>query len=825
MKKMTFAAIAAVTACNVSGQILDTIKIDRMDVAVMPNLMTPAMIDSTDVNGHRYDVASVLSLNRNAHFSNAGCISAGSDLAQGLDNAMGRLSFRVDVKKFIKGVVLNTPTGAHAYINGNAVNGPQNLKPGSYRIDIDWVSSKNNHPKADVSIVVPAGASPYMHISPVSDSGPRMAGLGDFMDGTHASQISLSPNGKYLQIRYTSVAADGKKRDSFSRIFRTSDLEPVCGLSRERRTWMPRTDVLWTTRTADDGTTTLCTVDPLTNHERILVSGIPDGDITVSPSEDYAILTTTIEGPKEDPQVYQITEPEDRQPGWRTRTQLWRIDFATGAVTPVTYGHRLVQLTDISADGKKILVQTQQTRYTKRPTTICDILAIDMGTLHVDTIVSGDGFVNYAIFSPDASKVLVNGTPEAFDGIGRNLPDDRIPSMSEKELFIVNIGDKSVDAITKLFDPSIGLFGWSAADGNIYMTAQDRDREPLFVYNPAKRTFKNLSDGTEEMVRAVSLPQSGSTIAWSGSSVSNSDKVYITDTRKGITRLVDNPSRQRLADVALGQVHPFNYKTTRGDSIYARYYLPADFDPTQKYPVIVNYYGGCSPIGRDFESRYPQHLYAAQGYAVLVINPSGCTGRGQEWSSRHVNTAGKGVAQDIIEGTQQFCRTHQWADSTALGCIGASYGGFMTQYLQTQTDMFAAAISHAGISDHTSYWGEGYWGYSYSEVAMANSYPWTRKDLYVDQSPLYLADRITTPLLFLHGASDHNVPVGESIQMFTALKLLGRPTAFVAVADQDHHILDYEKRVKWQDTIFAWFEKYLKHDSTWWDTLYPPKSL
>ena len=91
--------------------------------------------------------------------------------------------------------------------------------------------------------------------------------------------------------------------------------------------------------------------------------------------------------------------------------------------------------------------------------------------------------------------------------------------------------------------------------------------------------------------------------------------------------------------------------------------------------------------------------------------------------------------------------------------------------------------------------------------------------------PLFLADKITTPLLFLHGDSDNNVPFGESIQMFTALKLLGRPTALVAVADQDHHILDYDKRIRWQDTIFAWFEKYLKKDSTWWDTLYPQKSL
>ena len=69
------------------------------------------------------------------------------------------------------------------------------------------------------------------------------------------------------------------------------------------------------------------------------------------------------------------------------------------------------------------------------------------------------------------------------------------------------------------------------------------------------------------------------------------------------------------------------------------------------------------------------------------------------------------------------------------------------------------------------------------------------------------------------------MPVGESIQMFTALKLLGRPTAFVAVADQDHHIIDYDKRIRWNDTIFAWFDKYLRGDSSAWDALYPPKDL
>ena len=91
--------------------------------------------------------------------------------------------------------------------------------------------------------------------------------------------------------------------------------------------------------------------------------------------------------------------------------------------------------------------------------------------------------------------------------------------------------------------------------------------------------------------------------------------------------------------------------------------------------------------------------------------------------------------------------------------------------------------------------------------------------------PEFSFDLDTYPVLFLHGDADHNVPVGESIQMYTALKLLNRPTAMVLVKDQDHHITDYEKRLRWQNTIWAWFARWLQDDPTWWQSMYPDKEL
>ena len=224
---------------------------------------------------------------------------------------------------------------------------------------------------------------------------------------------------------------------------------------------------------------------------------------------------------------------------------------------------------------------------------------------------------------------------------------------------------------------------------------------------------------------------------------------------------------------------------------------------------------------RDFGGRYPKNLYAAQGYVVYVLQPSGATGFGQEFSALHVNDWGIIVADEIIDGAKKFLAAHPFIDEKRVGCIGASFGGFMTMLLQTRTDMFAAAIAHAGISSISSYWGEGYWGYLYSAVATANSFPWNRKDIYIDQSPLFHADKIKTPLLLLHGSVDTNVPPGESRQLYAALKLLGREVELIEVEGQNHHILTYNKRIKWTKSIIAWFDKWLKDQPQWWEDLYP----
>ncbi|MDE6770323.1 MAG: prolyl oligopeptidase family serine peptidase [Muribaculaceae bacterium] len=775
---------------------------------------SPLMVDSLDVNKKPFSDKLLDNAPKVLPLKSLKKASA-KPVADG-ENAVRILSFDFKNAMFSKpSVEVEGIKNYTLYLDGRKVTGDElTLSPGSHSIALRYVAKEAVNPDSlSVTLQSPNNAGLTL-----STNGKRSYTLEDVLHGNRIYSSQISPDGKYIITFYAVTRRGGQGGKYTYKVTSVADGKTVAE-RQQRISWMPKGSRYYYERQGIEGTD-IVAVDAATGAEEVIISNMPEGvTITFTPDEKSAILTSYQEGKKEDPGVYQILEPDDRQPGWRDRSALSILDLETGVISPLTFGNRNVFLNDISSDSKKLLLSTNQSRLEKRPTTVYTLYTLDLETMKTDTLVDRDGFIEGGFFSPDGKTVAITGSPEALGGIGKNLPEGRTPSMVDRQLFLMDLATKDVTPVTKDFNPCVQSVKWSVADGQIYFTAEDRDCINLFRLNPATGKITQVLVPVE-LLESFSVPDAGRYMVAYGESASAPQSLYLVDTKTMKSTLLDIPKGEQLADVELGKCEAWDFVNSRGDTICGRFYLPADFDPSKKYPLIVNYYGGCSPTSRHFESRYPHHAYASQGYVVYVVEPSGATGFGQEFSSRHVATAGQGVAEDIIEGTKKFCEEHPYVDDKKIGCIGASYGGFMTQYLQTVTDIFAAAISHAGISDHTSYWGEGYWGYSYSETSMGDHYPWTDPDLYVKQSPLYRADKVHTPILFLHGDKDNNVPVGESIQMFTALKLLDRPTAFVAVADQDHHITDYDKRRKWQDTIYAWFARYLKDDPIWWNSMY-----
>lgn len=828
--------LAAALMASISAS-AETIEVKTLKYAGPYAVAQPWMADSVNIKGEAFDLKQLLDSPLSFTLLNKGKEVTAAQLLADKQDALHLASFCVSNTQRTKATI--AVEGLEQYrlfVDGEqvAVNGDKAetiLTPSQHTVVIKYLTRKNaSSDKKSIKLTVTAANGAPLSVGDAAAK--RAYNIYDVICAPNYPSVSISPNGKFIVVRKTWVDRKGNNH-SISEL-RNSQTNRVMATFEESVKWMPSSNKLYFTQKASDssiageekqdGTLQLITINPLTMEREVLAANIPDGWFQFTPDEKTLIYTLYTEGRKKDAQVYDVKEPDDRQPGWRSRSYLAKFDLVSGVLQPLTFGYHNVYLSDISADSRYLLIGKSEERLTKRPTTLNSYYRLNLNDMSVETLIEKGEFLNSAQFSPDGKSILVSASPEAFNGIGKNVEEGQTPSMIDTQLYLMTLSDKKVRPLTRDFNPNVQSVEWSKVDGNIYFTAEDKDCVHLFQLNPKSGKFTLLKT-PEEYIKSFSLASSAAEMAFSGQSASNADRLYKMNTKALKTQLVDDLSARELKDVELGECKAWNFVNSRGDTLCCRYYLPPHFDAAKKYPMIVNYYGGCSPTSRMFQSRYPHHVYAAMGYVVLVVNPSGATGFGQKFSARHVDTAGEGVAEDIISSTQAFCDEHAFVNRKKIGCIGASYGGFMTQYLQTKTDLFAAAISHAGISDHTSYWGEGYWGYSYSEVSMANEYPWTNKHLFVDQSPLYNADKIHTPLLFVHGTADNNVPVGESIQLYTALKLLGRPTAMVLVDGQDHHIIDYEKRLKWQNTIFAWFAKWLQDDASWWTEMYGDEKM
>ncbi len=509
---------------------------------------------------------------------------------------------------------------------------------------------------------------------------------------------------------------------------------------------------------------------------------------------------------------------KDRQSWWRNRSFLYKLDVETKVKQRLTYGNLSSDFQDISHNGKYILFSQNSINYSDIPYSQQNLYLLDLENLKLDTIWKNKNFSAEVSFSPDDKKLLVMGSPSVFGKIGENIKENQVSNSYDEQAYIYDLKTKKVDAITYDFNPSIKKGVW-VKDNFIYFLASDETYVKLFEYDIVAKVFNNVQTGVD-VISNVDFAKNSPFIVYTGTSISTYKKAYTLNLYNKKYKIFEDTEFENYKNVVFGKTENWNFENKDKITIKGRIYYPANFDKSKKYPLIVYYYGGTSPVDRSFGGRYPKNLFAGQGYIVYVLQPSGATGFGQEFSAKHVNNWGITVADEIINGVKKFTEEHKFIDSKKIGCMGASYGGFMTMLLQTRTDIFAAAISHAGISSISSYWGEGYWGYAYSTVASANSFPWNNKDLYVGQSPLFNADKIKTPLLLLHGKSDTNVPVGESIQLYTALKILGKDVELIEIDAENHHITDYKKRIYWNNTIIAYFDKYLKNQDNWWKELY-----
>jgi dipeptidyl aminopeptidase/acylaminoacyl peptidase len=234
---------------------------------------------------------------------------------------------------------------------------------------------------------------------------------------------------------------------------------------------------------------------------------------------------------------------------------------------------------------------------------------------------------------------------------------------------------------------------------------------------------------------------------------------------------------------------------------------PVGWREDRKYPMILSIHGGPHGMyGYAFNPTF--QVYAARGYAVLYLNPRGSSGYGQKFSDGTINEWGGGDYRDLMAGVDEALRRYSWIDTNCLGVTGGSYGGFMTNWIITQTPRFRAAVSAASVSNLISFYSTSL----YQDLVHAEfgGFPWDNYDLLWQWSPLRYVRQAQTPTLFIHGEQDNDVHITQAEEMYMGLRRRGVETVLVRYPREGHGLREPRHRVDALERTLAWFDRFLK---------------
>lgn len=359
--------------------------------------------------------------------------------------------------------------------------------------------------------------------------------------------------------------------------------------------------------------------------------------------------------------------------------------------------------------------------------------------------------------------------------------------------------------IAAALDRRVAQVSWSPVGATVYFTATDHGSVSVYRATAAGGPAQRLT-ACACQVSQYSLDRAGRWMAYVQSDLTHPPEVWLSAADGHGARQLTHDQDSLLARVAPVGSESFEFTSFDGTPVQAWLLKPSGLRPGQRYPLILSIHGGPHSIfGNTFTAG--NQIMAGHGYGVLAINPRGTNGYGQAFSDGSVLNWGGGDYHDLMAGLDTVIRRNAWIDTTRMGVTGGSYGGFMTNWIITQTPRFKAAVSLFSVSNLISFYGTSL----YTDLIEAefDGLPWDNYPLLWQWSPLAHVARARTPTLFIHGDADNDVPIAQAEEMYVALRKLGVASTLALYPGEGHgfhrpaHNLDSLLRLE------AWFDHYL----------------
>lgn len=365
-------------------------------------------------------------------------------------------------------------------------------------------------------------------------------------------------------------------------------------------------------------------------------------------------------------------------------------------------------------------------------------------------------------------------------------------------------GKGKAKSLTPKFDAWPEDFVWAPDSRSIYFTAEVEGRTPVFQVSLNGGEPRKVVEG--HSIRSLTLSNDGKTMAFARVAMTFPPEVFVKTADQPAVN-VSKANAKLLKELDLPEPKSVTVKGA-GDTPMQMWLLhPPGFDAKKKWPVIYLVHGGPQGAWTDSWSfRWNPEIWAAQGYVIAMPNPRGSSGFGQKYVDEISGDWGGKCFVDLMRGAD-YVESLPYVDKSRIAAAGASFGGYMMNYFQGNTDRFKTLISHAGVYNFDSMWGttEELWFDEWEHEGM----PWQGGKSYKKFSPHLFAKNFKTPMLVIHGMRDYRVPISEGVQLFTTLQRLRVPSRMIYFPDEGHWINKPRNSEYWHQEVFSWLRKYV----------------